>query len=480
MRDLAVRKPWIRRLLRILAVLLLLGLGAGIVGWYKLFREVAIHYESEEDHFKYGSVGTERPQGIPYHVWKALPALFPEKLPGANGYASFGFLWEAGRDAPIGMPQKIVGFPRLGINCALCHTATYRSSASEPQKIVLGAPSSTFDLGRYLEFLTGCASDPKFTPENVLREIKKTEELSLLDSVLYRFLIIPQTKKALLKQKQDLAWMKEHGRPPNGPGRVDPFNPAKFAILKLPDDGSIGNSDFVPLWNWKSRGGFGLHWDGLNTSLTEVFLNSGIGNGADEKSIDIPGLKRLQEYVTQLDPAKYPFTTDPQLVSRGAGIFQANCALCHGFGNAKTGQPLPLSEVETDGYRLASWTKEAADKFNGLTNYPWRYTHFRKTEGYVAVPLDGIWIRAPYLHNGSVPSLADLLASPEVRPKKFLRGYDVYDPLKVGFVSEGSDAGRAGFEYDTSLPGNSNQGHAFGTQLPPEDKQALIEFLKTL
>jgi len=469
-----------RRVLQVLAVFLFLGLGAGAVGWYKLFREVAIHYESEEDHFKYGSVGTERPQGIPFHIWKVLPALFPEKLPRPNGYASFGLLWEDGHDAPIGLPKKTVGFPRLGINCALCHTAPYRVSPSEPQKIVLGAPSSTFDLGRYLEFLTDCASDPRFTPENVLREIKKTEKLSLLDTVLYRFLIIPQTRKALLQQRQDLGWMKEHHRPPNGPGRVDPFNPAKFAILKLPDDGSIGNSDFVPLWNWKARAGFGLHWDGLNTSLTEVFLNSGIGNGADAKSIDLPGLKRLQAYVTQLDPAKYPFQVDPQLVARGSESFQANCAACHAFGNTKTGQPVPLREVGTDKFRLASWTKEAADKFNSLTIYPWRYSHFRTTDGYVAVALDGVWIRAPYLHNGSVPSLADLLAPPEARPKKFTRGFDVYDPLKVGFVSEGSEAQRIGFEYDTSLPGNSNQGHIFGTQLPSEEKQALIEFLKTL
>jgi mono/diheme cytochrome c family protein len=469
-----------KRVISILAVLLLLGLGGAFVGWYKLFREVSIRYQSEEDHFKYGSVGTERPQGIPYYIWKILPSLFPDKLPGSSEYASFGFLFEEGHDTPIGLPRKTVGFPRLGINCALCHTATYRVAPSDSPKIILGAPSTTLDLGRYLDFLTACAADPRFTAENVLGEITKTEQLSLLDRGLYRFLIIPQTKKALLKQKEDLAWMKEHGRPLNGPGRVDPFNPAKFAILKLPDDGSIGNSDMVPLWNWKSRERFALHWDGLNTSLTEVFLNSGIGNGADKNSIDIAGLKRLQEYVTRLDPPKYPFDVDQRLAVQGGGIFQAQCASCHSFAGNKTGQPLPVSEVGTDEFRLASWTKEAADKFNGLTIYPWRYTHFRKTDGYVSVALDGIWIRAPYLHNGSVPSLTDLLMPVEGRPKKFLRGYDVYDPVKIGFVSEGAEAQRVGFEYDTSLPGNSNQGHTFGTQLPPDEKQALIEFLKTL
>src|SRR4030095_10659314 len=152
-----------KRVISVLAVLLLLGLGGAFVGWYKLFREVSIRYQSEEDHFKYGSVGTERPQGIPYYIWKILPSLFPDKLPGSSEYASFGFLFEEGHDTPIGLPRKTVGFPRLGINCALCHTATYRVAPSDSPKIILGAPSTTLDLGRYLDFLTACAADPSVT-----------------------------------------------------------------------------------------------------------------------------------------------------------------------------------------------------------------------------------------------------------------------------------------------------------------------------
>jgi hypothetical protein len=79
-----------------------------------------------------------------------------------------------------------------------------------------------------------------------------------------------------------------------------------------------------------------------------------------------------------------------------------------------------------------------------------------------------------------VPSLTALLTAPDSRPKKFLRGYDVYDQANVGFVSEGAEAARVGFEYDTNLPGNGNQGHTYGTTLPPEEKRALIEYLKTL
>ena len=60
------------------------------------------------------------------------------------------------------------------------------------------------------------------------------------------------------------------------------------------------------------------------------------------------------------------------------------------------------------------------------TGTPWKFSHFRKTDGYANMPLDGVWLRAPYLHNGSVPTLRALLF-PEERPAVFYRGYDVYD-----------------------------------------------------
>ena len=63
-----------------------------------------------------------------------------------------------------------------------------------------------------------------------------------------------------------------------------------------------------------------------------------------------------------------------------------------------------------------------------------------RRRGYVSVLLDGVWLRAPYLHNGSVPTLADLLEPPDKRPKLFWRGYDVYDQEKIGFITMGPEA----------------------------------------
>ena len=90
------------------------------------------------------------------------------------------------------------------------------------------------------------------------------------------------------------------------------------------------------------------------------------------------------------------------------------------------------------------------------------------------MPLDGIWMRAPYLHNGSVPTIEALLVSPKNRPVKFKRGCDTFDSKAIGFTCS------EGFEFDTSLKGNSNSGHDYGTSLSIEDKTVLIEYIKSL
>lgn len=94
---------------------------------------------------------------------------------------------------------------------------------------------------------------------------------------------------------------------------------------------------------------------------------------------------------------------------------------------------------------------------------------------YKARPLNGIWATAPYLHNGSVPTLYDLLLPPAERPVTFGVGRWAFDPVKVGPVQEG-----APFTVDTQLPGNSNAGHLAGTDLTDEQRRALVEHLKTL
>jgi len=461
----------------VIVIALLIGV-VGYVGWYNLFREVPTYYESPEEHFKYGSIGAEKPEGVPYWIWLVLPRMFPEKLPGPGGYTSLGAVWEEGKELPIGFTKETIGFPRVGVNCAVCHTTTFRKNPDDKPNFIFAAAGNRFDSQSYVRFLFDCVHDPKFTADNILDAIKYNYQLSGLEKLLYRFIIIPTTKKALLKQEQTYAWMKS--RPNWGPGRTD-MNPFKLRVLKLVDDGSIGSTDVMAIWNEKAHEGFFRHSDGLNTTLVESVLSGALATGASSDSIDLASLKQVQDWLMEVPPPKYPFDIDQKLVAQGQQIFNNQCASCHAFGQPRTGQVIPVTEVGTDRNRADHWTQEAADAFNKYgAKYSWKFSHFRDSDGYVALALDGVWARSPYLHNGSVPSLQDLLESPEKRAKVFYRGYDVYDPNKVGFVSTGPEAEKVGFRYDTSVTGNGNGGHIYGTDLPGEDKKALIEYLKTL
>ena len=88
-------------------------------------------------------------------------------------------------------------------------------------------------------------------------------------------------------------------------------------------------------------------------------------------------------------------------------------------------------------------------------------------------------LRGPYLHNGSVPTLRDLLETPENRPKKFYRGYDVIDPVKVGYKSVATENGRNFDEFDTTTKTRTNGGHLWGTNLTSTQKDAIVEYMKT-
>jgi mono/diheme cytochrome c family protein len=481
-----------RRRVAIIVVLLLVSAVTGGMVYVKFFRELPPpSFASDEDHFLFGSIGTEAEQGVPYWIWLVLPRIFPDYLPRPGGYASLGFLGKDGHEMPVGFSKVTVGFPRVGINCAACHAARFRQRPNDPPTIVPAAPSHQVGEQEYLRFLLDCAADPRFTSDAILGEIAKNHELSRLDRLLYRFAIIPATRRGLLRLRTANAWMQQ--RTEWGRGRIDPFNPVKFTVLRQPVDDTIGNSDMVPLWNLKRHEGYAYHWDGLNTALTEVVLSSAIGDGATSKWVDrdygkwnntdlkeMSSLRRIQNYISTVQPPKYPFAIDEPSAKAGEAVFQSECASCHAFGGARTGTVIPAEEVGTDRHRLEMWTPNSAAAYNAYgEGHAWKFSSFRTTRGYVAVPLDGLWLRAPYLHNGSVASVTELLEVPERRAKRFWRGYDVYDPVNLGFISSGAEAEREGTLLDTARPGNSNAGHLYGTTLDVQQKRALVEYLKT-
>jgi Cytochrome c len=477
----------------LLGILLFLAAVGGGVTYYKFFREVPPPYfASAEENFLYGSIGTEGTDGVPYWIWLVLPRVFSDKLPSTGGYQSLGLVMQEGRDLPVGLSKQTIGMARVGINCAFCHTATYRKSPADTPVVVPAGPGNTTSPQDYLRFLFACASDPRFTSSTIMAEVAKNHRLSLLDQVIYGVVLVPFTKFTLLQQQNQFTqygWM--NNNPPWGNGRIDPFNPVKYRVLNQPVDGSIGNSDMVPVWNLAAHQGYSFHWDGLNNTLQEVVISSAIGDGTPLKWIDRDwnkpdaesSLKRIRDYISHAQPPPFPFPIDAALAAKGKPIFEQQCAVCHAIGGARTGQVQPIDDpmLQTDRHRIDMWTQRAAIAYNQYAaGHSWKFSHFGKQDGYVNVPLEGLWLRGPYLHNGSVPTLADLLEVPASRPRLFYRGYNVIDPQRVGFICQGPEAEGTGFRYDTGVAGNDNKGHLWGTSLSAEDKKALIEYLKTM
>ncbi|TCW36424.1 hypothetical protein EDC29_104216 [Marichromatium gracile] len=204
----------------------------------------------------------------------------------------------------------------------------------------------------------------------------------------------------------------------------------------------------------------------------------------------------VRAYLATLRPPPYPYPIDAELARVGERVFADRCASCHGTQGADGRYPnklVALGKVGTDP-ALARAAFAESDRF-----LDWFHDSFygelgrsRPGLGYVAPPLDGIWATAPYLHNGAVPTLADLLES-GARPafwrhQRSGQALPEYDTERLGWryrrLAAGKSAAMSWAErkhiYDTSLHGYGNQGHDFGDRLAPAARRALLEYLKTL
>jgi mono/diheme cytochrome c family protein len=542
-----VRLHW-GRLVAVTAVVVVLFAAANLA--LRFLRDDAVAYDDIRDHFKYGSIGSEPGGSVfspvggllpPAKIFAALPTLCADKING--GYEDFGLISQEGHRYPIGISERRrFGTDFVGVNCSICHTGTYRAKPGEEQyiahdgaeitkdgrHIVLGMPGNRLELQRLFQFVIACSLDDRFTPDNVLAVIEAAEgPLGPLDEYLYRTEIIPRSRRTTKSMNDGVKRIMGDEVTAWGAGRVDTFNPYKSAqfnwpLDRLPLAELNGASDYPSLWNQRPRLGMQLHWDGNNRSLNERNLSAALGAGVTPVTVDHDSINRIKKWAMDLPPPKYPFPIDAARAAKGASVYARYCADCHGdshFRDAKSkptefkwlGKVTPLAELGTDPYRLRSYTWQFSE--NQYTLYPasasatdiacdspddlprgdYQFKCFRKSEGYSNQPLDGIWIKAPYLHNGSVPTMRDLLEPHERRPAKFYRGYDVYDTTKLGFVHDvpvdtilvgGHKRTKQMSLYDTSpsFLGNSNWGHegpAFGTELSDDEKDAIVEYMKT-
>ena len=496
----SIRQNGAKRVKLKIAIIVLVILAGvfGYIAWDRGFREYPQpDWVTRDDatRFMYGSIGAEQDAGIPYWIFYVLPRMFPEKFPGSGGYASLGVPWEEGQELPVGFTKRTIGFARVANNCAVCHTLTYRTAPDAKPVFVPLGPGHTSNVEAFFRLIIECAKDPRFNGDNILAQIEMNTKLDFIDKLLYRFVIIPITKKRLLEREHQFQWIYNTDYPDWGRGRDDAMNLTKYFMIEHepPDDGSFGPTDFPAIWNLKkydSREGeqnpqrmnlAGDSWDAYS-----VVMDSALGlMGAEPKNkADFVGhVKWITEYAKRTPAPKYPFPIDDAKVKADKSVFDAHCASCHAETSERVGRPLPLAQVGTDRGRLDTWNKQFAAAANKVVQDMGLERCGLVEEdliGYNVQHLDGIWLRAPYLHNGSVPTLRDLLQPASERPTQFYRGYDLYDAENVGFVSDGDEAQRAGTMFDVSKKGNGNEGHEFGTQLPQKQKDALIEYLKTL
>lgn len=204
----------------------------------------------------------------------------------------------------------------------------------------------------------------------------------------------------------------------------------------------------------------------------------------------------INAYVRSLQPPEYPFDIDPTKAELGEQVFLDNCAGCHGTYHdnpKKEWYPnllIPLDVIETDP-SMAAYETDLDNWFDQTV-----FAQFAQIEidepfrGYTAPPLDGVWATAPFLHNGSVPTIEALLDSttrPTYWQKPAVFDSTAFDEERIGWAHEVVTTGHDTAEesakkyiYDTTLQGHSNSGHTFGDALDAIERRAVIEYLKTL
>ena len=483
--------------------------------------------------YKYGSIGSDHPFAmapVPYWIWKVLPDIVPpaEAIAqgrgprnGRPGYDAFGLVTEPSMARPDGFQQgqtvygrpigfskrKVFGIDFVGVNCAFCHLTTLRETSGDTQKIVLGGTGNSVNIEQFFLYMFGALASERFNADAVMNAIaietrKQNVELSLFQRLAYRYVAIPLIPKILAMREStyfDFISTKNPDRLLSfGPGRVDTWAVYKRLYALPPQRTKVeGIVDFPSIWNQQARTGMQMHWDGNTDVLEERNIVSALAIiGSRIDYLDFPRLNRIAGYINGLLPPRYEdripetFRRNKErirmdLSMRGEVLFRQRCASCHAPDGVRVGKVEPIEDLGTDGERLKDFPPELIAGLNRLGTDAWKMRNFKMQHGYVNSLLDGIWLRAPYLHNGSVPTLRDLLNDAERRPKIFCRGNDVYDWRSVGFVSDTDvDTGKGVcgefYTYDTSAVGNNNGGHLYGTDLSGPDKDALLEFLKTL
>ena len=467
---------------------------------------------------------------------------------------------------PVGLGQTSGGPQQgrqVGITCAFCHTSQIRYK--DQQIRIDGAPSMQYNARFILALLnllgTIYKDEQKF--QNFAKTVlgpgaDKDKRVALKEHLGYYVVNIAARTS---QDSSPLGWgfgrFDALGR---GGNLVflqldsDNLRPAN-APVSIPALWSSWEYDWVQ-WNGSIQHPLARNIAqviGVNanlfTSPNDPFTPSVDQSDPFRSSVDTKALIRLEKLVTKLKPPPWPKVfpaIDTRLAARGKDLYHGDeakgvknlCAHCHVaatlpepnvHGQRLHAHMIPQQEVGTDATHATNFKARTAktgaleqvvgeerlsakqaiklitDEIMKRDGIPLDgYNEWRAELEYIARPHTGIWATPPYLHNGSVPNVYELLSPWEQRHGCFYLAPNLeYDPRRLGFVVRECD-GRSnprdltsGFEFETALTGNSNRGHEFrntpqcasnekkepgilGCEITPENRMAIVEYLKTL
>jgi hypothetical protein len=502
--------------------------------------EVDAYVSANHDDFQWFKDAPVGNAGIPMVMFRLFPELFPDIWGDPDShFAPVGFaadpyapqrvlplgLGFSGSQPPVQTPAGPVNIQVVALTCMGCHAGRVERPDGTVQTII-GAPNTQFsqfrgsvmrtvlDAGYSAErFRAALAAKPagwlyndpsKATQEYLERAI------FLSPGGAEQFLATLKARALAGGQRFAQTLGAHTYAVPNAPnpsrstpGYLDAIgagisiivDPANFTQEQLRAILPAAPAEIDIMSVWRQDGRPAAQWDGSIVSPLHRNLAAEFGVIGNPAALNMENAVRTTTFTDALPATPYPFDVDEDAAKRGKKLYDKHCASCHESGNSYI---FDTDDVGTDANRANMWSPfteatlgqllvmscsdpVACNQEDGTPFAPADVVS--STGGYMAVPLDGIWARAPYLHNGSVPTLHALLTGE--RPAQFYRGNNSYDQEKVGFTWDSQGPGAA--LYDTTLSGLANTGHdttEFNGNVKwkkkPEKLNDLLEYLKTL
>jgi hypothetical protein len=486
-----------------------------------------------EQSFLHGSTGTEN---MPLVVWQVLPDMFPDQFqpggPAAGDWITqFGFTpGQPGvaEGLPVGFaishhrprsgsPSPV---PFVGFTCGLCHTALVQRTESDPGVMVPGMGSPSLDFIAWVDALKSAVLDERRMTVEAIDAAARHRLGRGLGGVERLFVgawlrdLRATFQKNLPKFDDPYSGrdLREAAYMPNGPSRTQPFRNLVRNVMDRPATlGDHGYCKIPSLFEQSHR-----HWGQFDGSVGDRLTRSvlaAIAVGATLDNLIVPDISTdvvgAIDYTTTLKAPRFATlfpdagaAIDSQQVARGRVAYDQHCRDCHGARDGATGawlpgrrqgEVIPVELLGTDPERVRfRYFDTLADLLYAYfpAGHPLkpRREDLRpgpagRTAGFINAPIEGVWARAPYLHNGSVSTLAELI---NLKPRRtvFYRGRNLYDVVDVGLVVPEQATARNYYRFDTRVQGNSNAGHDYpwayrGPGWNEETLRDLLEYLKT-